>query len=54
MHFKDLPDQYTMALYDLYQQVGTADNAQTPYAQGVTLCENKTTVRFAGAALDQS
>lgn len=53
VHFKDLPDHYTMALYDLYQQVNTADNAQTAYAQGVASCENKTTVCFAGAALDQ-
>lgn len=54
MHFKDLPDQYTMALYDLYQQVDTADSAQTAYAEGVASCENKTTVRSAGPALDQS
>lgn len=54
VHFKDLSEQYTIALYDIYQQVATTGHVQTACGQGAASCANKTTVRSAGATLDQS
>ena len=54
VHFKDLPEHYTMALFDLYQQVDTTNIAQTPWCQDAASFANKAVVRSTGAALDQS
>lgn len=54
VHFKDLPEQYTVALYDLYQQVDTTDIVETACGQGAASFANKATVRSTGATLDQS